>query len=145
MSQATQGQHLRLQFGAASNSKTFAAYSTDLTFHVSNTLENSTTKDTTDGSGNAPWIEQEKTKHNIDGSITAILAEAEAQNFTDAAQAGEQVWELDWVNGAQNRVVQTKICSGDKMLLSNVEISAPRDGFCTLTGSFVIFGAISFS
>ena len=143
MSQATQGQHLRLQFGAASNSKAFAAYSTDLTFHVSNTLENSTTKDTTDTSGN--WIEQEKTKHNIDGSIVAIMDEGEAQNFTGAAQAGEQVWELDWVSGEQNRVVSTKICSGDKMLLSNVEISAPRDGFCQLTGNFVIFGAISFS
>lgn len=143
MSQATQGQHLRLQFGYASVSKAFAAYSTDLTFHVSNTLENSTTKDTTDTSGN--WIEQEKTKHNIDGSIVAIMDEGEAQNFTGAAQAGEQVWELDWVSGEQNRVVQTKICSGDKMLLSNVEISAPRDGFCQLTGNFVIFGAISFS
>jgi len=133
---------LRLQFGAAANSKAFAAYSTDLTFHVSNTLENSTTKDTTDTSGN--WIEQEKTKHNIDGSIVAIMDEGEAQNFTGAAQAGEQVWELDWVSGEQNRVVSTKICSGDKMLLSNVEISAPRDGFCQLTGNFVIFGAISF-
>ena len=143
MSQATQGQHLRLQFGAAAGSKSFAAYSTDLTFHVSNTLENSTTKDTTYVSGN--WIEQEKTKHNIDGSIVAIMDEGEAQNFTDAAQAGEQVWELDWVSGAQNRVVSTKICSGDKMLLSNVEISAPRDGFCQLTGNFAIFGAISFS
>ena len=143
MSQATQGQHLRLQFGAAANSKAFTAYSTDLQFHVSNTLENSTTKDTTDTSGN--WIEQEKTKHNIDGSIVAIMDEGEAQNFTDASQAGEQVWELDWVSGAQNRVVSTKICSGDKMLLSNVEISAPRDGFCQLTGNFVIFGAISFS
>lgn len=143
MSQATQGQHLRLQFGAAAGSKSFAAYSTDLTFHVSNTLENSTTKDTTDAS--APWIEQEKTKHNIDGSIVAIMDEGEAQNFTDAAQSGEQVWELDWVSGEQNRVVSTKICSGEKMLLSNVEISAPRDGFCTLTGNFVIFGAISFS
>lgn len=145
MSQATQGQHLRLQFGAAANSKAFAAYSTDLTFHVSNTLENSTTKDTTDGAGDVSWIEQEKTKHNIDGSIVAIMDEGEAQNFTDAAQTGEQVWELDWVSGSQNRVVQTKICSGEKMLLSNVEISAPRDGFCTLTGNFVIFGAISFS
>ena len=143
MSQATQGQHLRLQFGAAANSKAFTAYSTDLQFHVSNTLENSTTKDTTDTSGN--WIEQEKTKHNIDGSIVAIMDEGEAQNFTDAAQGGEQVWELDWVSGEQNRVVSTKICSGDKMLLSNVEISAPRDGFCQLTGNFVIFGAISFS
>lgn len=143
MSQATQGQHLRLQFGYASVSKAFAAYSIDLTFHVSNTLENSTTKDTTDASGN--WIEQEKTKHNIDGSIVAIMDEGEAQNFTGAAQAGEQVWELDWVSDNQNRVVQTKICSGDKMLLSNVEISAPRDGFCQLTGNFVIFGAISFS
>lgn len=145
MSQATQGQHLRLQFGAAANSKAFTAYSTDLQFHVSNTLENSTTKDTTDGAGDVSWIEQEKTKHNIDGSIVAIMDEGEAQNFTDAAQAGEQIWELDWVSGNQNRVVSTKICSGDKMLLSNVEISAPRDGFCQLTGNFVIFGAISFN
>ena len=143
MSQATQGQHLRLQFGAASNSKTFTAYSTDLKFHVSNTLENSTTKDTADGAGDVSWIEQEKTKHNIDGSIVAIMDEGEAQNFIGAAQAGEQVWELDWVSGEQNRVVGTKICSGDKLILSNVEISAPRDGFCTLTGNFVIFGAIS--
>ncbi len=143
MSQATQGQHLRLQFGAASNSMGFAAYSTDLNFHISNTLENSTTKDTTDGAGDVSWIEQEKTKHNIDGSIVAIMDEGEAQNFTGAAQSGEQVWELDWVSGAQNRVVSTRICGGDKMLLSNVEISAPRDGFCQLTGNFVIFGAIS--
>lgn len=145
MSQATQGQHLRLQFGAASNSKAFAAYSTDLSFHVSNTLENSTTKDTTD-SVNGNWIEQEKTKQNIDGSITAILDEAEAQNFTGLSQESNPlVWELDWVSGAQNRVVSTKICSGDNLILSNVEISAPRDGFCTLTGNFVIFGAIAFT
>ena len=132
MSQATQGQHLRL-------------HSTDLSFHVSNTLENSTTKDTTD-SVNGNWIEQEKTKQNIDGSITAILDEAEAQNFTGLSQESNPlVWELDWVSGNQNRVVSTKICSGDNLILSNVEISAPRDGFCTLTGNFVIFGAIAFT
>ena len=143
MSQATQGQHLRIQFGEST--KAFVAYSTDLTFHVGNTLENSTTKDTTDSAGNAPWIEQEKTKQNIDGSVVAIMEEGEAQGLTEAAQAGELVWELDWVSGDNNRTVSTKICSGDKMLLSNVEISAPRDGFVQLTGSFVIFGAISFS
>ena len=141
MSQATQGQHLRLQFGAAAGSKSFAAYSTDLTFHVSNTLENSTTKDTTDVSGN--WIEQEKTKHNIDGSIVAIMDEGEAQNFTDAAQAGEQVWELDWVSGAQNRVVSTKICSGSQMLLSNVEISAPNRGDITAQVQYQGTGALT--
>ena len=146
MSQATQGQHLRLQFGEST--KSFVAYSIDLNFHVSNTLENSTTKDTTDSSGDVSWIEQEKTKHNIDGSVVAIMEEGEAQGFTEAAQAGELVWELDWVSGQNNRTPLPsvgKICSGDKMLLSNVEISAPRDGFCQLTGNFVIFGAISFS
>lgn len=143
MSQATQGQHLRMQFGTAANSKSFAAYSTDLTFHVSSTLEDSTTKDDTDVTGN--WLSQEKTKHNIDGSIVAIMDEAEAQNFTGLAQASDPlVWELDWVSGNQNRVVSSTICSGDKMILSNVEISAPRDGFCQLTGNFVIYGAITF-
>lgn len=133
-----------MQFGTSSNTKGFAAYSIDLNVHCSSTLEDSTTKDTTDATGN--WIEQEKTKHNIDGSIVAIMDEAEAQNFTGLAQASDPlVWELDWVSGEQNRVVSTKICSGDKMVLSNVEISAPRDGFCQLTGNFVIYGAVSFS
>ena len=144
MSQSTQGQHLRLQFGAAANTKGFVAYSTDLSFHVSSTLENSTTKDDTDVTG--AWISQEKTKHNIDGSVTAIMDAAEAQNFTGLSQESNPlVWELDWVDGAQNRVVSTKICSGDNLILSNVEISAPKDGFCTLTGNYVIFGAIAFS
>ena len=144
MSQSTQGQHLRLQFGAAANTKGFVAYSTDLSFHVGSTLENSTTKDDTDVTG--AWLSQEKTKHNIDGSVTAIMDAAEAQNFTGLSQeANPLAWELDWVDGAQNRVVSTKICSGDNLVLSNVEISAPRDGFCTLTGSFVIYGAIDFS
>lgn len=144
MSQSTQGQHLRLQFGAAANTKGFVAYSTDLSFHVGSTLENSTTKDDTDVVG--AWLSQEKTKHNIDGSVTAIMDAAEAQNFTGLSQeANPLAWELDWVDGAQNRVVSTKICSGDNLVLSNVEISAPRDGFVTLTGSFVIYGAIDFS
>ena len=144
MSQSTQGQHLRLQFGAAANTKGFVAYSTDLSFHVSNTLENSTTKDDTDVTG--AWISQEKTKHNIDGSVTAIMDEAEAQNFTGLSQESNPLaWELDWVDGAQNRVVSTKICEGSSLILSNVEISAPKDGFCTLTGNFVIYGAIDFS
>ena len=144
MSQSTQGQHLRLQFGAAANSKGFVSYSTDLSFHISNTLENSTTKDDTDVVG--VWVSQEKTKQNIDGSVTAIMDAAEAQNFTGLSQESNPLaWELDWVDGAQNRVVSTKICSGDNLVLSNVEISAPRDGFCTLTGSFVIYGAIAFT
>ena len=135
---------MRLQFGAAANSKGFVAYSTDLSFHISNTLENSTTKDDTDVVG--AWVSQEKTKQNIDGSVTAIMDAAEAQNFTGLSQESNPlVWELDWVDGAQNRVVSTKICSGDNLVLSNVEISAPRDGFCTLTGSFVIYGAVAFS
>ena len=135
---------MRLQFGAAANTKGFVAYSTDLSFHVGSTLENSTTKDDTDVVG--AWLSQEKTKHNIDGSVTAIMDAAEAQNFTGLSQeANPLAWELDWVDGAQNRVVSTKICSGDNLVLSNVEISAPKDGFCTLTGSFVIYGAIDFS
>ena len=74
------------------------------------------------------------------------MDEAEAQNFTGLAEASDPlVWELDWVSGNQNRVVSSTICSGDKMVLSNVEISAPRDGFCQLTGNFVIYGAVSFS
>ncbi len=142
MSQATQGQHLRLQFGVDSSSKGFVAYSTDLNFHISSTLENSTTKDTTDVAGN--WIEQEKTKINIDGSVTAILDSNEAQNFSGLAAASAPLdWELDWVTGNNNRVVSTEICSGTQMILSNVEISAPRDGFCQLTGNFVIYGDIT--
>ena len=150
MSQATQGQHLRLTIGGAFTSRPFVMYSTDLSFHVSSSLENSTTKDTTDSTGE--WIEQEKTKYNVDGSVTAILAEAEAQDLTSLAQTGPFNWELDWVNGAENRVFVSMVCCGSQnadgtggLFLSNVEISAPRDGFATITANFVIAGGILFT
>ena len=95
---------------------------------------------------NGNWIEQEKTSRTSTAASLPSSDEAEAQNFTGLSQESNPlVWELDWVSGAQNRVVSTKICSGDNLILSNVEISAPRDGFCTLTGNFVIFGAIAFT
>ncbi len=150
MSQATQGQHLRLTIGGVSTPLPFVIYSTDLSFHVSSSLENSTTKDTTDST--AGWIEQEKTKYNADGSVTAILATAEAQDLTTLAQNGPFAWELDWVDGTENRQNPVKICYGNAnaddtagLFLSNVEISAPRDGFATITANFVIAGGILFT
>lgn len=126
----------------------FVANSLDLTFHISNTMESSTTKDTPDSSGN--WDEFEKTKYNADGSVTAIvttgsgdttgmtLADIKTQFATEAF-----AWELLLVSGEQNRTSSGVICQGTKMTFSNVEVSGPKDGYAQVTANFAIFGGIT--
>lgn len=140
---ARQGQHVRLRV----TSSKFVAHSLDLTFHISGTMENSTTKDTTDSSNN--YDEYEKTKYNADGSVTAIvttgtdtggmtLDDIKTQFATEAF-----AWELLLVDGDENRVSSGVICSGSKMTFSSVEVSGPKDGYAQVTANFAIFGGIT--
>lgn len=139
-----QGQHVRLRI---TNSK-FVAHSLDLNFHISNTLEDSTTKDTTDSTG--LWLEYEKTKYSVDGSVTAIvttgsgdtngmtIADIKTQFATEAF-----AWELTFVQGEQNRTSVGVICQGSKMTFSSVEVSGPKDGYAQVTANFQCFGGIT--
>ena len=135
----------------------FVANSLDLSFHISNSLEDSTTKDTTDTAG--LWLEYEKMKYNVDGSVTAIVTTgSEGANPTGmtiedikTAFASEAMaWALMFVDGTQNRQPEGGtspnigiICSGTKMTFSNIEVSAPKDGYAQMTANFQIFGDIT--
>jgi hypothetical protein len=147
---AKQGQHVRLRITGTK----YVANSLDLTFHISNTLEDSTTKDTTDSNG--LWLEYEKMKYNADGSVTAIVTtgsgDTTGMTLTDIkTQFATEAfaWALMLVDGAQNRVPSGSganagiICQGSKMTFSSVEVSGPKDGYAQLTANFQIFGGIT--
>lgn len=133
----------------------FVANSLDLNFHISNTLEDSTTKDTTDTAG--LWLEYEKTKYNVDGSVTAIVTTGSGDttgmtiaDIKTAFATEAMAWALMFVDGSQNRQPEGDtspnvgiICSGSKMTFSNIEVSAPKDGYAQVTANFQIFGGIT--
>ena len=132
----------------------FVANSLDLSFHISNSLEDSTTKDTTDTAG--LWLEYEKMKYNVDGSVTAIVTTGDGDNtgmtiedIKTAFASESMAWALMFVDGTQNRQPEGGtspnvgvICSGTKMTFSNIEVSAPKDGYAQVTANFQIFGGI---
>ena len=133
----------------------FVANSLDLSFHISNSLEDSTTKDTTDTAG--LWLEYEKMKYNVDGSVTAIVTTGDGDNtgmtiedIKTAFASESMAWALMFVDGTQNRQPEGGtspnvgiICSGTKMTFSNIEVSAPKDGYAQVTANFQIFGGIT--
>lgn len=133
----------------------YMANSLDFNFHISNTLEDSTTKDTTDTAG--LWLEYEKTKYNADGSVTAIVTTGSGDttgmtisDIKTAFATEAMAWALMFVDGSQNRQPEGGtspnvgiICSGSKMTFSNIEVSAPKDGYAQVTANFQIFGGIT--
>ena len=133
----------------------FVANSLDLSFHISNSLEDSTTKDTTDTAG--LWLEYEKMKYNVDGSVTAIVTTGDGDNtgmtiedIKTAFASESMAWALMFVDGTQNRQPEGGtspnvgiICSGTKMTFSNIEVSAPKDGYAQMTANYQIFGGIT--
>lgn len=146
-----QGQHVRMRITGTK----YMANSLDFNFHISNTLEDSTTKDTTDTAG--LWLEYEKTKYNADGSVTAIVTTGSGDttgmtisDIKTAFATEAMAWALMFVDGSQNRQPEGGtspnvgiICSGSKMTFSNIEVSAPKDGYAQVTANFQIFGGIT--
>lgn len=141
-----QGQHVRMRITGTK----YVANSTDLSFHISNSFEDATTKDTADTNG--LWQEFEKTKYSVDGSITAIVTTGtgDTTGMTAAdiktAFANEgMAWALMMVGGTQNRSETGYgiICSGSKMTFSSVKVSAPKDSYAKLTANFTIYGGIT--
>ena len=142
-----QGQHVRLRAKYTGETGELVANSLDLSFHISNSLEDSSTKDTTDTNG--LWLEYEKMKYAVDGSVTAIVTtgsdsggmtidEIKAAFMTEAF-----AWELLFVQGEQNRTSVGVICQGSKMTFSSVEVSGPKDGYAQVTANFQCFSGIT--
>lgn len=92
----------------------FIAFATDCTVHVSATLEDSSTKD----SSNAIWQEQELTAMAWDISANALYSVEtddtgiNAENALDLILAMQRVWaEFTGTTGAKNRTSEgTKYC-----------------------------------
>lgn len=145
-----QGQHIRLR----TNGSKFFTHSLDLTFHISSTTENSTTKDTTDTTG--MWNEYEKTQYAVDGSVSGIVTTGSdtggmtIAEIKTAFQTEKMAWDLVLTGGDQNRKAPSGgtgdpqiICSGQKLTFSNVEVQGPKDGYAQFTANFQIFGGVT--
>ena len=139
------GQHLRLLI-KESTTKYPIALAVGLTFHLSATTEDSTTKDTTDTTGT--WNEYDVTQRTGDIQIDALIGtgtDAAAKTLNDIITAVSDTpvdWELAIVGGANNRVVATTIATGQGKITSVNPVGANRQNAqysCTLN----IYGPVT--
>jgi len=125
----TKGQFVRLFLGNDNSATPSAvlAFAKQLAFHVSVSLENSTTKDTADGD----WIVQEPVGLSYDISTNALVRSNESitsqvsgQTFSsveDIYEASAPVkFEIANVSGANNRTKGTVLISGSVVITSLV-------------------------
>ena len=144
----TKGQFVRL-FLSSDNSaapvKVIAAAKT-LSLHVSMTLEDSTTKDTT---GN--WQIQEPTVLNYDittsalvrggDTITSAVAAQDLASVESIYEAGTPVkWKIANVSGDNNRTASSTIVSGS-CLLTQLSIQAQNKSNATYQATLTGYGA----
>lgn len=146
------GQHLRLIFPITVTSTTtnrFVALATDLTVHFSATTEDSTTKDSSDSTGN--WNEYEVTQRSGDIQFSALMA------FEDSAQEASSLLFQDWIEKvsdtvidwqlvstelARNRVIVKTICTG-KGKLTNLQANAQNRQKATYSGTLNMYGPVT--
>lgn len=140
------GQHIRI-FIIESSTSQVIAMSTDLSLHGSATTENSTTKDTSDGSGGPVWDEFEVTARNYDISIGALVAagtDTAAKTLNDIINGisdNTVNWEICMASGANNRVKGKCICKGSGKL-TGTQISAQVGQNATYTGTIQGYGPL---
>lgn len=127
------GQNLRLRIGGK-----YVAFATDCTIHVSGSLEDSSSKDSTDGM----WQEQELTSMSWDISTSALYsvdADATGHNAEDALDlvlAMQKVWvEFTGTTGDKNRTAEG-VKYGGYVWLNDNSISATnrQNGTYSLQG-----------
>ena len=129
----TKGQFVRLFVGSdntAAPSKVIAA-ATSLTLHVSLTLEDATTKDTT-----GDWVVQEPTGLSYDISTSALMrgddtitSSVDGQaidNLEDIYEASQPVkWKIANVSGENNRTAGATIVSGS-VVITQLTLNGPN-------------------
>ena len=143
---------MRLIFPLTNGSTTtnrFVALATDLTVHFSATTEDSTTKDSSDSTGN--WNEYEVTQRSGDIQFGALMA------FEDATQDASDLLFKDWIekvsdtvidwqlvmtNSTSNRVITDIVCSG-KGKLTNLQANAQNRQKATYSGTLNMYGPVT--
>ena len=149
------GESVRLFLGAPTPNMVVAA-AKQLSFHVSVSLESSTTKDTT-----GDWDVQEPTAVNFDISTSALVKSSETitsavqgvklNDFEDIFESAAPVpFQIARVSGANNRTKGDLMISGSVILTqlaingptrANADYSAQMQGY----GTFTIHGSASSS
>lgn len=144
------GQHLRLLISDTTGSSAaykFIAFATDLTFHLSATLEDSSTKDSSDANGEV-WQENEITARTGDiqfGGLVGVGTDAGAKKFKDIIDGVSDsvvYWKIAAVSGANNRVIGKTICSGEGKI-SNCQADAQAGQRATYSGTLNIYGPVT--
>ena len=146
------GQHLRLVFPLTDGSITtnrFVALATDLTVHFSATTEDSTTKDSSDSTGN--WNEYEVTQRSGDIQFSALMAfEDSTQDASDLLfkdwieKVSDTVidWQLVMTQSTRNRTIADIVCSG-KGKLTNLQANAQNRQKATYSGPLNMYGPVT--
>jgi len=148
----TKGQFVRFFLGSdnsAAPTKVIAA-AKQLTLHVSLSLENATTKDTT-----GEWEIQEPTTLNYDISTNALIRSGETITATVQAQtvadvesvyeAGTPVkWKIANVSGANNRTASSTIVSGS-VVLQTLTLNGPNRANADYSAQFAGYGEYTVS
>ena len=142
------GQHLRLVITEGSGTTTdyVVAFSTDLTFHLSATTEDSTTKDSSDTNGN--WNEYDVTQRSGDIQFKALVGvgtDAGGKSFADFIdQVSDSLinWKICFARSTNNRTLGKTVCSGQGKL-SNLQADAPNRQKATYSGTINIYGPVT--
>lgn len=143
------GQHLRLFIteptSGQSTTDKVIAMSTELSFHGSAQLENSTTKDTTDSTG-AVWDENDVVGRTYDINFSALVASGTDTGKTFADMEGkvnDEIinWKIALASGEQNRTMGTVICSGQGKL-TNVQATGQVSQQATYSGTINGYGPL---
>lgn len=140
------GQFRRLFLSKTSNAEKVIAAAKELTLHLSATVEDSSTKDTT-----GDWVEQEITALSYDISSQSIVIDESDSLATSAngLKDLESYWEdgdkLYWliatVSGTNNRTKGTTLVSG-RAHITSLSIDAANKQNSTVSASLQGFGEI---
>lgn len=141
----TKGQFVRLFVSGAANPNVVIAGAKTLSMHVSLTLEDATTKDTT-----GTWQVQEPTGLSYDISTNALVDSGETitssvvgqtlNNFIEQMEEGTTLyWQIANVSGDNNRTKGTVICSG-QAIPTSISINAANRQVATYDAQLSGYG-----
>ena len=125
------GQYIRLLLATTANPNTVIAAAKQLSFHVTMSMENATTKDTT-----GDWDVQEPTQLSYDISTTALMRGNDTITSGVAAQdlaaiealyedASPVKWQIANVSGNNQRTKGSVIASGS-VVISTLTLNGPN-------------------
>lgn len=141
------GQYIRLFLSTAANPTKVIAASKEMSLHLSASLEESSTKDTT-----GDYLEQEVTGQQYDISFRAlILTDDDALGGNTANTLDDMIpfvddtpiyWKIAIVKGTNNRTADVELFSGQAKLTS-LRMDGPNRQNASYSGTLTGYGAIS--